>query len=117
MWSLEFWADDIDDLPVRDFILSKSDNDIAEITHVCELLRKYNVNLRMPYVRKVHASGLRELRIRHSTNVFRIFFFVAPGQTIVLLHAIQKKQDKLHNNDLALALERMRDYKNRHKVT
>lgn len=117
MWKLEFWSDDTGNLPVRDFILSKSDGDIAEITHVCDLLRIYNVKLRMPYVRKIHASGLRELRIRHATNVYRIFFFAFLQQIFVLLHVIQKKQDSIPENDLELALTRMEHYKNAHKTT
>lgn len=117
MWNLVFWADEDGSLPVANFIISKDDGDIAEITHVCGLLVTFNIKLRMPYVRKVHKSGLRELRIRHGTNVYRIFFFAFLGQTFVLLHAIQKKEDKLSNSDLAIALTRMENYKNTHQAT
>ncbi len=86
------------------------DGAIAEILHVFKLLRELNISLGMPYVRKIDKSGLRELRIRHSSSSYRIFFFTFIRQEFVLLHAIEKKTDKIPRKEKDCALERMNKY-------
>ncbi|MBI2479675.1 MAG: molybdopterin-dependent oxidoreductase, partial [Planctomycetia bacterium] len=81
------YADDEGYEPVKDFILRQPDGAIAEILHVLKLLREFNVSLQMPYVRKIDKSGLRELRIKHGSDIYRIFFSALEGQKFVLLHA------------------------------
>jgi phage-related protein len=112
-WEVTFYDDEAGNKPVKDFILSQSDGAIAEILHVFKLLRLFNVRLGMPYVRKIDKSGIRELRIRHSSDIYRIFFFAYTGRKFILLHAIQKKSDKTPEGDKELAVERMNDYLSR----
>lgn len=100
--------------PVKDFILEQSDDAIAEILHVFKLLKEFNIKLGMPYVRKIGKSGLRELRIKHSSDLYRIFYFSHIGRKFVLLHAILKKVAKTPESDKELALKRMDDYKSRY---
>ena len=99
--------------PVKDFILGQSDGAIAEILHVLKLLREFNTTLGMPYVGKVGPSSIRELRIKHSSDIYRIYFFAHTGREFVLLHAIKKKRTKVSQNDMSLAIDRMNDYKAR----
>jgi len=100
--------------PVKDFILEQPDGAIAEILHVFKLLREFNIQLGMPYVRKIDKSGLRELRIKHSSDLYRIFYFAYTGHKFVLLHAILKRSDRTPEGDIELAVERMNDYKSRY---
>lgn len=100
--------------PVKDFVLRQPDGSIAEILHVFKLLREFNLQLGMPYVRKIDRSGLRELRIKHSSDIYRIFYFASIGNKFVLLHAITKKTDKIPEGDKELAIKRMKLYINRH---
>lgn len=109
-WQVIFYDDDAGNEPVRAFILLQGDKAIAEILHVFKLLRQFNVELGMPYVRKIGKSGIRELRIKHSSDIYRIFFFACTGRKFVLLHAIQKKSDKIPETDKDLAIQRMNDY-------
>ena len=74
-WQVEFYIDPDGYEPVKDFILTQSKDTIAEIIHVFKLLREFNIELGMPYVKKIDKSGLRELRIKHRSNIYRIFFF------------------------------------------
>ncbi len=108
-WQVDFYVDEAGNEPVKDFILSQRDKAIAEILHVFKLLRQFNVQLGMPYVRKIDKSGIRELRIKHSSDIYRIFFFAHTGRRFVLLHAIQKKGDKIPETDKSLAIQRMND--------
>jgi phage-related protein len=112
-WLVEFYVDPDGNEPVKDFILAQSKGTIAEILHVFKLLREFNIGLGMPYVKKIDKSGLRELRIKHGPNIYRVFFFAYIGQKFVLLHAIMKKQDKTPEGDKRIALERMKDYMSR----
>jgi len=109
-WQVEFYIGPDGKEPVKDFILAQSKSTIAEFLHVFKLLREFNIGLGMPYIKKIDKSGLRELRIKHGSDIYRIFFFSYIGQKFVLLHTIMKKQDKTPEGDKRLALERMRDY-------
>jgi phage-related protein len=93
--------------------LGQPDAAIAEILHVFKLLRQFNISLGMPYVRKIDKSGIRELRIKHSSDIYRIFYFAYVGRKFVLLHAIQKKGNKTPESAKALAIQRMQDYMSR----
>jgi phage-related protein len=112
-WQVIFYIDEEGNEPVKDFILGQADGAIAEILHVLKLLGQFNILLSMPYVRKIDKSGIRELRIKHGSDVYRTFFFAHTGRKFVLLHAILKKEDKIPENDRHLAIQRMNDYKSR----
>jgi len=113
-WEVVFYQDKQGDEPVKDFILGQPDGAIAEILHVLKLLRQFNITLGMPYVRKIDKSGLRELRIKHGSDIYRIFFFAYTGKKFILLHAILKKEDKTPESDKVLAIKRMNDYEFRY---
>ena len=100
--------------PVKDFILAQPDGAIAEILHVFKLLREFNIKLGMPFVRKIDKSGLRELRIKHSSDLYRIFYFAYVQHKFVLLHAFLKKGAKTPESDKELAIKRMNDYRLRY---
>jgi len=113
-WHVIFYRDNEGNEPVKDFILSQSDGAIAEILHVLKLLRQFNITLGMPYVRKIDKSGVRELRIKHGSDIYRIFFFACTGRRFVLLHATLKKEDKIPESDKTLAIQRMNDYQSKY---
>jgi len=113
-WHVIFYSDNEGNEPVKNFVLSQSDGAIAEILHVLKLLRQFNIALGMPYVRKIDKSGVRELRIKHGSDIYRIFFFACTGCRFVLLHAILKKEDKVPESDKKLAIQRMNDYQSRY---
>ena len=110
-WRAVFYIDDYGNEPVKDFVLGQSDGAIAEILHVFKLLRQFNIVLGRPHVTKVNKSGIRELRIKHSSDIYRIFFFAHAERTFVLLHAILKKGDRIPEGDKKIAIQRMNNYK------
>ena len=57
-WQVVFYMDEEDTEPVKDFILAQPDKAIAEILHVFKLLREFNIQLGMPYVRKGNKLAL-----------------------------------------------------------
>jgi phage-related protein len=112
-WQIEFYIDKKGNAPVNEFILTLPKKAIAEIFHVLDLLVDFNLRLAMPYVRKIDKSGLRELRIRHGSDSYRIFYFTFTQRKFVLLHAFAKKGAKTPEGDKLIALKRMDDYKSR----
>ena len=113
-WQVIFYMDEDGHEPVKDLILTQPDGAIAEILHVFKLLREFNISLGMPYVRKIDKSGLWELRIKHGSDLYRIFYFAYTGRKLVLLHAFLKKETKTPEGDKELALKRMNDHISRH---
>lgn len=112
-WQLLFYPTRENYEPVKEFILQLDYGARQEIIHVMDLLYKNNVKLRMPYVEKINKSGLRELRIKHGSDIYRILFFAFTGQKFILLHIIKKKKDKLPIAAIQLAIKRMEDFKSR----
>jgi phage-related protein len=106
-WQIVFYRDTKGNEPVKDFINSQSAGAKAEILHVIDLLKEFNIILGKPYVRKIHKSGLRELRIKHSSDYYRIFYFAHAQRRFFLLHSIMKQQDKTPESDIKLSLKRM----------
>ena len=113
-WQVIFYPDKHGNEPVKQYVLSQDNGTIAEILHVFKLLRDFNIGLRMPYVRKINKSGIRELRIKHGSDIHRVFFLAHTGRKFVLLHAFLKKTDEIPETHKALAIRRMNDYISRY---
>jgi phage-related protein len=109
-WQVDFYVGEDGNEPVKYFILGEPLKARAEIIHVFKLLRINNITLGMPYVRKIDKSGLRELRIRHGSDLYRIFFFAFTGRMFILLHAIKKKGAKIPEGDKRIAIQRMKNH-------
>ena len=110
-WQIEYYSDIAGNEPVRDFIDMQSIDTQVEIFHVIGLLQEFALNLRYPYVEKIGKTGIRELRIHHSSDYYRVFYFTAKGRKFILLHAFLKKTKKTPKNEITIAIKRMDDYK------
>ena len=93
-WQIDFYSDMRGNEPVKNFIRAQSLDAQVEITHVISLLQEFALTLGLPYVTKIGKSGIRELRIHHSSGYYRIFYFAFTGRRFVLLHAFLKKLGK-----------------------
>jgi phage-related protein len=81
-------------------------------------LEKIGNELHYPHVDTVKGrkySGLWELRIEFSSNIFRIFYFLPQNNKVILLHGIIKKKQKTPIKELETAMERMKEYLRREK--
>lgn len=52
-------------------------------------------------------DNLWELRIKQSSNNFRIFYFCYTGNKFVLLHGIRKTTAKTPKKDIQISLKRL----------
>ena len=112
-WHVIFYKDKEGNEPVKDFILEQSHGAIGEILHVFDLLYRFGLSLGLPYVEKVQGK-IWALRIKHSSDYYRILYFASSGQKFIVLHAIKKKSDKLRNADIEIAIKRMDDHEAGH---
>lgn len=95
--------------PVKDFILEQPDGAIGEILHVFDLLYQFGLSLGLPYVKKARGN-IWSLRIKHSSDYYRILYFAFSGKKFILLHAIKKKSNTLSDRDIEIALKRMDEH-------
>lgn len=54
-------------------------------------------------------QGVKEIRIREQSGIFRVFYTAKFMQSIYVLHCFQKKTQKTNLADLALAKQRYRE--------
>lgn len=112
-WEIEFYQDDQGNIPVQDFICQQSAKVEAKIYRHIDLLQDFGLSLGQPLVEKIAGSGIWELRIRHSSNRYRILYFASSGHEFILLHAFLKKTVRTPKNEIKIAQDRMIDYKAR----
>ena len=55
-------------------------------------------------------KGLYEIRVEHSSNIFRIFCCFDKGKIVVLLNAYQKKTQKTSLKEIEMANKIMNEY-------
>lgn len=56
------------------------------------------------------SDDLYEVRVKVSSNIFRIFSFFDEGKLIVLVNAFQKKTQKTPKNEIILAQKLKKEY-------
>lgn len=110
-WRIVYYSDTEGNIPVRNFIDAQSIDAQVKIVRDIELLRELALDLHYPYVVKIGKTGIRELRIHHSSDYYRIFYFTFTGRMFVLLHAFLKKTRRTPIGELEIAIKRMNDYR------
>lgn len=90
--------------PVREWLKALPVEDRKIIGHDLKTAQ-YGWPLGMPLIRKGEA-GLWEVRTRLQDRIARVIFTVE-GDTMVLLHGLIKKSEKLPLQDLQLARQRL----------
>ncbi len=97
--------------PVVDFVSKQQPKIQAKILREIDLLSEFGFALGMPHIRKMSGTDdLWELRIKHSSNYFRIFYFYFKDNKFVLLHGIRKTTSKTPARDISIAHNRKKKY-------
>lgn len=97
--------------PVFDFIKDQSPKEQAKKLREIDLLEEFGLSLGLPHIKKIQGyEDLWELRIKQSSNNFRIFYFCYTGGRFVLLHGIRKTTGKTPPKDLKIADKRKVKY-------
>ncbi|WP_407080310.1 type II toxin-antitoxin system RelE/ParE family toxin [Candidatus Contubernalis alkalaceticus] len=99
-----------------DFLLSLPPKMRAKAFSEIELIKKHGPALREPYVKPIKGSkntGLYELRVKFSSDISRIFYFLCQANTFVLLNGFVKKSNKIPERELERARKYKADYERR----
>ncbi len=108
MYKILYYTEN-DRSPVVEFMLKLPSKDRAKILREIDLLEKHGFALGMPSIKKMKGTdNLWELRIKHSSNNYRVFYFQHISDTFTLLHAIHKKSQKTPKRDINTALSRIK---------
>lgn len=109
-WRTVYYKSASGSAPVREFIEEQDARTQAAIRSDLVRLRRFNVRLGAPYVRKLAGREFWELRTRVDGEAYRTFYFAYSGRKFVLLHAFQKKSQQTPKKELETAEARMKDY-------
>jgi len=109
VWSIEYYQSEAGRSPVAEFIDSFEVSAKAKVARTLDLLEEFGVELGMPYAKHLEKQ-LWELRVRQARNRYRIIYFLASGQTFVLLHGFTKKTGPVPRSGLETAERRRDDY-------
>ena len=99
--SVCFYVDGRGENPVKEFIENLPLKEQAKVKAYFDELKKQGHNLRRPMADYL-GEGIYELRPRDN----RIFYFFYLRESVVLLHAIRKKTDKIPQGDMDLCIKR-----------
>lgn len=113
MFKIEYYKES-EKYPVMDFISSLPTKDKAKILWELDMLEEFGTMLGMPYIKKIKGTEeLWELRIKHNSKNYRIFYFNYSKGILVLIHALQKKSSQTPRREIKLALSRLYRYRER----
>jgi len=111
MFAVFFFKTEKDRVPVREFLDNLPDPRAkAQIIRAIQRLGEVGF-LPEPFSRAIAGSRkLRELRITHGGNIYRVFYSLVPGGRILLLHGFVKKTGKTPPNEIRVAEARLKQY-------
>ena len=110
MYQIEYYTEK-GKSPILEFIKQQIPRDQAKILREIDLLQEFGLFLGQPHIKKMQGTdNLWELRIKQSSNNFRILYFCYTGGTFVLLHGFRKTTNKTPSKDIELAVKRMKNY-------
>lgn len=112
MWDLDYYKTESGNNLIHDYLnrLNKK-HKVADIAAIRLYLKRlceygYKVNEVYPGTTKYLGDGIYELR----PTTTRIFFFYFEKDTIVLLHAIEKKRMDIPKGEIKKALQEKQEY-------
>jgi phage-related protein len=112
VWSVVYYETAQGDQPIEAFLDALSHE--ARAKCLAYISRLEIDGTRLPASIAAHVRGkIWELRPEWSGTEYRFFYAAIVGQRFVILHAIQKKRQKLRERDIALAEQRYEEIKRR----
>lgn len=116
VYDVEFYQKENGEIPVQIFLESLPEKLRAKTFRDIELIRNHGPDLREPHTKRLKGKnnkGIYELRVKFSTDISRVFYFVYNGKTFVLLHGFLKKTNKTPQNEIDRAKRYKDDYERR----
>lgn len=107
-WTVIYYETVTGDTPIEEFLDGLSDQARAKCVSYMKQLEAKGTTLPASIAKHVRGK-IWELRPEWSGNEYRFFYGAVIGQRFVILHAVQKKTQKLKEKDIELAEKRYAD--------
>lgn len=105
-WEIRYHDDKL-----QEAILKLPSGILARYFHCTDRMLVFGPDLGMPHTRAM-GSGLFELRLKSQEGIVRVFYCTLVKHKIVMLHQFVKKTDKTPPKELAIAIKRLKEWKN-----
>ena len=115
MWNIIFYEKENGVIPIKEFLDKLQVKHRAKALHDIDVLEEYGTLLTEPHVKHIDGK-LWELRIKSASDISRIFYFIAVGKDIILLHGFVKKSQKIPKKEIDKANSYLEDYKRRNDL-
>lgn len=109
-WNIAFYADDVGESPIADFLAGLSVKERAKCYAYLALLEQHGNRLTSQFIKHLE-DDLWELRPEFGGVEMRLFYFTWVDEMIVIVHALKKKSQKARRQDIALAGKRIGEVK------
>lgn len=104
------------DNPVEMFINSLANRQQEKIFHILISIKQYGIMAVLPHLKKLTGTPLWEIRILGKDNI-RVLYVVPKQDTILLIHGFIKKKQKTPPKEIAIATNRLIDWRSRKRTT
>lgn len=99
--------------PIAKYLGSLENERMEHVIAQIKRLAKNGV-LNMPAKMIKSVQGIYYLRISYKKRIHRVFFTIERGKILLLLHAFEKKEQKLKNTDINKAVIRLKEWRKRY---
>ena len=110
-WEVKFYKTKDNKSPVEEWLNNLNLKTQAKIIRSLNLLEKFNINLKQPYVKPLE-DKLYEIRIKDTQGIYRIIYFAHTGKQFIMLNGFTKKTQKTPRKEIDLALKRKEEFLN-----
>lgn len=107
-WDVEDYTTEDGYSPLEDFLDTLPDKPAKKIIDDIKLLERFGPRWGEPHIDYFKNENIYELRVKHSSNIYRIFFFRWKGTALLLTHGFTKKSEKTPKREINRAV-RLRD--------
>jgi phage-related protein len=117
---IELYQKENGEIPVMEFLRNLPTKHRAKAERSISILQEFGTELKEPDAKPIKGleyKGLWELRIKFSSDISRIFYFIPVGHKSILLHGFIKKSKSTPKTELQRAVNYMNDYLRRCKVS
>ncbi len=115
-WNVEEYTTEDGTSFVEDFLDTLPSKATKKVLDDIKLLERFGPRWGWPHVDYFNNEKIYELRVKHSSNIYRIFFFRWKGTVLILTHGFTKKSQKTPKREINRAVGLKNDWLRRKGV-
>ncbi|KAA0957468.1 type II toxin-antitoxin system RelE/ParE family toxin [Planococcus sp. ANT_H30] len=112
-WETKIYETEDGASPIEEFLDALPAKDTEKILRDIQLLQRFGPRWGHPHIDYFKHEKIYELRVKHSSNIYRIFFFTWKETILLLTHGFTKKSQKTPKAEIQRAVRSRKDWINR----